>query len=339
MKKIQMNRQKLEQYVGNPYQLGGSREYILENGLSRGLRAVDINSGSGLQYTILPDRGMDISLASYKGTNLVYLTCNGETHPAYFEPESFGWLRSFTAGLLTTCGLTYLGSPVNDGGEQLGLHGRYSTTPARHFSDSSGWQGEEYHITYKGTVEEASMFGNKLRMEREIKTVRGQNKIEITDTVTNFGFSPSPFTILYHINLGYPLLSEKAELDFKPSRTLHSNVAASLDLKNFRKLSPPVASFREQVFTHVMDADNQGNVLVTLKNKEEGIAFTLSYNNRQLPYLVQWKMMGQGEYVLGLEPSNVPLKNRKELREENILPFIQPGESRTNRLEIILTDI
>jgi hypothetical protein len=50
-------------------------------------------------------------------------------------------------------------------------------------------------------------------------------------------------------------------------------------------------------------------------------------------------MMGQGEYVLGLEPSNVPLKNRKELRDENKLPYIQPGESVTNNIEVILTDI
>ena len=92
------------------------------------MRATDINTGSGLQYTVLPDRAMDISLASYKGTNLVYLTCNGETNPAFYEQEGIGWLRTFAAGLFTTCGLTYLGSPCEDEGEQLGLHGRISTT-------------------------------------------------------------------------------------------------------------------------------------------------------------------------------------------------------------------
>ena len=170
-----MKRSELQQYIGNQAQIGGSRHYVLDDGWGRNLRAIDVNSGSGLQYTILPDRGMDISLASFKGINLVYLTCNGETHPAFYEPENFGWLHTFTAGLLTTCGLTYLGAPVTDDNEQLGLHGRYSTIPAKQVSDLSRWVDDEYHIKISGTIEEASMFGNKLRMERQIHSILGQN--------------------------------------------------------------------------------------------------------------------------------------------------------------------
>ncbi|MDP3443943.1 MAG: DUF4432 family protein, partial [Ignavibacteria bacterium] len=203
-----MTRNELQQHIGNLAQIGGSRHYVLSDGLSRNLRGIDVNSGSGLQYTILPDRGMDISLASYKGINLVYLTCNGETHPAFYEPENFGWLRTFTAGLLTTCGLTYLGVPVTDGNEQLGLHGRYSTIPAKQVSDLSGWIGDEYHIKIRGTIEEASIFGHKLRLERQIHTIQGQSSLRIEDKVTNFGYLPSPYTILYHMNLGFPLLSK-----------------------------------------------------------------------------------------------------------------------------------
>jgi len=202
-----MKRKEVQQYIGNQAQISGSRHYVLADGWGRNLRAIDINSGSGLQYTIMPDRGMDISLASYKGANLVYLTPNGETHPAFYEPENLGWLRTFAGGLLTTCGLTWLGAPVVDGDEPLGLHGRYSTIPAKQVSDLSVWVGEEYHMKVKGIVEEASLFGNKLRLERQIHTVQGQNTLRITDIITNFGYAPSPYTIMYHINLGYPLLS------------------------------------------------------------------------------------------------------------------------------------
>jgi hypothetical protein len=103
-----MEKSETLKYIGNLSQLGGCRHYILSEGSARGMRATDIDTGSGLQYTVLPDRAMDISLASFKGINLVYLTCNGETHPAFYEPEGIGWLRTFAAGLLTTCGLTYL---------------------------------------------------------------------------------------------------------------------------------------------------------------------------------------------------------------------------------------
>src|SRR5665647_2161357 len=111
-----MKKEELFQYIGNQAQLGGTRHYVLSDGRGRDMRAIDVNSGSGLHYTILPDRGMDISLASYKGINLVYLTCNGETHPAYYEPENLGWLHTFTGGLLTTCGLTHVGGPAIDEG-------------------------------------------------------------------------------------------------------------------------------------------------------------------------------------------------------------------------------
>ena len=82
-----MEKSELLKYIGNLSQIGGCRHYTLSEGWGRGMRAVDINTGSGLHYTVLPDRGMDISLARYKDINLVYQTCNGETHPAFYEQE------------------------------------------------------------------------------------------------------------------------------------------------------------------------------------------------------------------------------------------------------------
>jgi hypothetical protein len=334
-----MKRAELQQYIGNQAQLGGSRHYELTDGRARNLRAIDVNSGSGLQYTIMPDRGMDVSLASFKGVNLVYLTCNGETHHSFFEPEKFGWLRTFAGGLLTTCGLTYIGAPVSDEGEELGLHGRYSTIPARQVADDSKWAGEEFQIIHRGIIEEGHMFGNKLRLEREIKTVLGQNVLNISDTVTNFGFKTSPYTMIYHMNLGYPLLSEYAELIIDPVQTLPKDKAAADGIGKFKQFIQPQAGFQEQVFIHTMKADKKGWAMVKLQNKKIGIALTIKFNAVSLPYLMEWKMMGQGEYVLGLEPANVPLKNRKELREENILPLLQPGESISNNIEVSVEEI
>jgi len=334
-----MKRPEIQQYVGNQSQLGGTRHYTLSDGWGKNLRCIDINSGSGLHYTVLPDRGMDISLASFKGINLVYITPNGETHPAFFEPENFGWLRTFTGGLVTTCGLTYLGAPVNDEGEQLGLHGRYSTIPARQVVDLSDWMANEYHIRVKGTVEEGHMFGNKLRLVREIGTVMGQNRILIEDTVTNFGNKPSPYTILYHMNLGYPLLSEDSELVIDPKKTIPRDDSALAGMNEFRKFIKPQPGYREQVFDHFMKADPDGEAVVTLKNNKLGISLSIKFRIAQLPFLVQWKMMGIGEYVLGLEPCNVPGKSRKALKEEGILPWLKPGESVSNRIEVELSEL
>jgi hypothetical protein len=334
-----MNKSETLKYIGNQIQLGGCRHYSLSDGWGRGMRATDINTGNGLQYTVLPDRGMDISLASYKGTNLVYLTCNGETHPAYFEPEGLGWLRSFAAGLLTTCGLTYLGPPCEDDGEQLGLHGRYSNIPAGQFSDLSGWKGNEYHCRVRGIIEEGRIFGKKLRMEREIDSICGQNAIRITDTITNFGNSPSPYTILYHMNFGYPLLTEDAELVIDPSETVPRDADAVPGIKEFRNFIKPQPVYKEQVFFHTMKGNQKGETLVTLRNKKNKTVVSIKFNVKKLPYITQWKMMGIGEYVLGIEPCNVLCKSRKALREENALPMLQPGESTANVLEVLLSDL
>jgi galactose mutarotase-like enzyme len=334
-----MKKNDFTQYIGNQAQIGGTRHYLLTDGWARGLRAVDVNSGKGLEYTIIPDRGMDISLARYKGMNLVYLTSNGETHPSFFEPEDLGWLRTFAGGLLTTCGLTYLGGPVTDGSEHLGLHGRFSTIPARQVADLSGWIDDEYIIKVRGVVEEAVIFGNKLRLEREISTILGHNKIIINDRVTNFGNQPSPYTILYHMNLGYPLLCEDSELIIDPENTVPRDATAEEAMKDFRKFSKPVTGFREQVFFHKMRADINGLASAALLNKKMGIALTIRFDPASLPYLTEWKMLGAGDYVLGLEPCNVQPKNRKTLREENILPLLEAGETRTNKIEVTITEL
>jgi galactose mutarotase-like enzyme len=331
-----MNKSELLQYIGNLSQAGGSRHYTLNEGWGRGLRATDINTGGGLQYTILPDRGMDISSATFKGINLVYTTCNGETNPAFYETEGIGWLHTFGGGLLTTCGLTHFGPPCEDGGEKLGLHGRISTSPARQYADISDWDGNSYCIKVRGIVEEGYLFGNKLRLEREISSVMGQNIIRLQDRVTNFGNKPSPFTILYHMNFGYPLLSEDAELIIEPSMTIPRDDDAIPGLKDIKRFIKPQPGFREQVYYHTMKGDNQGIAEVTLRNRTIKTSVTVKTNIKQLPYITQWKMMGQGEYVLGIEPCNVPCRSRKELREENILPFLQPGENSVFNLEIIV---
>ncbi len=325
-------------YIGNLSQLGGCRHYTLSEGLARGMRATDINTGSGLQYTVLPDRAMDISFASYKGINLVYMTNNGETHPAFYEPEGVGWLRTFAAGMLTTCGLTYLGSPCEDEGEQLGLHGRISTSPARQFADLSGWEGGNYNIKLSGIIEEGYLFGNKLRIERVIHSVLGGGVIHLQDTITNFGNKPSPFTILYHMNFGYPFLSEDAELIIDPSETVPRDADAVPGLSTFRRFIEPQPDYKEQVFYHKMKGNSAGDTEVTIRNQTVSTAITIKFNTKQLPYITQWKMMGDGEYVLGIEPCNIPCKSRNILRKEKILPFLQPGESKIIDLEIIVND-
>jgi len=329
-------RGQLLERVGTVNQIGGARRCRLEDGRATGTAAIEVDTGAGLRFTVLPDRGLDILRASYRGTNLAYLTPNGGAHPAFFEPAGMGWLRTFFAGLLTTCGLTYLGNPGRDGDADLGLHGRYTNTPARQVCDRSGWDGDEYRIELTGVIEEWMLFGDKLRLSRTISTALGAASLTVTDVVENFGYAPAPFTILYHINPGFPLLDEDSELILSAQSTAPCDDYSAPRMPAMREFTAPVHGFLEENYLHTMAADAAGRAHAALLNRtlDGGLGLYASFDASTLPFMNEWKMLGPGEYVLGMEPCNAPCENRAILRERGQLPMLQPGESRTMRVEI-----
>ena len=143
----------LREYVGDISQLADAREGRLVDGRSDGMRVIDVKTAKGLSFSILPSRGMDIAWASYKGLPLSFISKAGVVHPAYFEKDGMGFLRSFTCGMLTTCGLTYMGAPCEDENEMLGLHGRISNIPAQNVSILKEWNGNRYEINVSGEVQ------------------------------------------------------------------------------------------------------------------------------------------------------------------------------------------
>jgi hypothetical protein len=93
------------------------------------------------------------------------------------------------------------------------------------------------------------------------------------------------------------------------------------------------------VYFHKLRSDENDRASVILLNRKQGIELTIVFTKTSLPWFTQWKMMGQGEYVLGLEPGNVPVRNRKVLREEGLLPIIQPGETFTSQVDVMVKGI
>ena len=332
----QFTRAELEQHIGSLGQLGGTRHYELTDGRSRGVRAVDFELGSGLRFTVLPERGMDISLATYHGINLVHQACAGEVHPAYFDARGIEWVRSFFAGLLTTCGLTYLGVPCRDGNEDLGLHGRIANTPARQVADLSGWEGDDYVLRLRGVVEEGTLFLDKLRMTRTITARLGGRSLQVHDRIENFGARPSPLTILYHVNTGYPLLDAKSRLHLSASSCEPGSDQARAEFDARLQFQPPQPGYTEQLFRYTMRGGADGQARVALVNRDlaGGLGLYLKFSPEELPFFTEWKMMGAGDYVVGIEPSSVPCQSRAFLREHGILPMLEPGQVKDVTLEI-----
>src|SRR5215212_6968217 len=122
--------QQLYQRVGRLEQVAGIQPFVFDDGPARGVSALRFRTGGGLSLDVLCDRGMDLGAAEYRGVPLAWLSPTGVVAPQFRELQGEGWLRSFGGGLLVTCRLQNVGEPSVRNGEELGLHGRISNTPA-----------------------------------------------------------------------------------------------------------------------------------------------------------------------------------------------------------------
>ncbi|NLJ41289.1 MAG: aldose 1-epimerase family protein [Clostridiales bacterium] len=332
------SKREILKYVGDYNQILGIRDCTLNGGRAQGVRAMEIKNGSGLEFTVLPDRSMDISQLSYKGINLSYLSKSGIVAPQYYNETGIEFLRSFYAGFLTTCGLRNVGSPVEDDGEAFGLHGRISNTPGENVSSGVEWVDDKPVIRVSGRMREARLFGENLVMNRTIICSGGENKFEIIDTIENDGFRREPLMILYHFNLGYPLLDENAQFVIPAVKTRPKDEVAEKGLDAYHETQIPTPGFNEQVFYHTLAADDNGDTSAALINEKLGLGLVIGFNKNSLFNLTQWKQMGAGDYVMGVEPGNCYVEGRVDAREKGVLEYLEPGETKEIKVTAEILD-
>lgn len=320
-------RAELLRYIGDIRQLAEVRLCELIDGPGRGVRLAEFKTGSGFAFTVLLDRGLDIHNASYNGISLAWQSAGGITSPSFYEPEGTGWLRNFHGGWLNTCGLTNVGSPGRDELGDYGLHGRISNLPAQLLRCGGRWHGEEYELCLEAVLRDTSVFGFNLQLTRRLTTRLGESALQITDTVENLGDREAPFMLLYHCNFGFPLLAEGSRLVMKSKVSRPRDEAALPGLATHLVMDSPQAGYAEQVFFHDMIPTKDGFVTIMLVNDELQLAGYVSYRQKELPELIQWKQMGSGTYVLGLEPANCLVMGRDAERKRGTLRMLAPGET------------
>jgi len=328
-------RNQLTKYVGDISQIADAREGRLTSGKGDGVRTIDVKTGSGLEFTVLPSRGMDIAWASYQGKSISFISKAGIVKPEMFEKDGLSFLRSFTCGLVTTCGLTYMGSPCTDNGEELGLHGRISNIPAQDVSIIKEWEGDEFKIKIRGKVCESSMFGENMVLIRKLTTALGSKKISICDTVENIGFESQSFMLLYHINFGFPVVSENSRLFQYPDSVVSPrDEEAKKDIGQYDQFESPAHAYNEKVFFHQFEPIDKKEAYAGVFNEKLQYGAYVKFNQDDFSHFGEWKMMGEGDYVVGLEPSNWFPLGRAKARELNQLSYLEPGEKRSFRYEI-----
>jgi Domain of unknown function (DUF4432) len=180
-------------------------------------------------------------------------------------------------------------------------------------------------LTISGKMREARLFGENLILSRKITVRYGENKILLQNSIENMGFKREQLHLLFHFNMGYPLLDAEAIL-VTPTKKLDprdqeaQNGASAVGL-----CQPPTADYAEQVFYHDLNTDHAGNTSVALINKNLQLGVALHYSKNQLFNFTQWKQMGEGDYVMGMEPCNCYVGGRIDPRNANAVEYLEPG--------------
>lgn len=319
---------KINPYIGHNQQICGVEEVRLVGGKGDGMRLLQLRNAKGLEMTISADRCADISRLIFKGDNMGYFSANGYVAPSYYDQPGTGFLKSFTAGFLTTCGLTAVGSPCTDDGEELPLHGTIGNTPCERI----WWTEDDDNLYIYAEINDSGVFARKLHMTRVITVSKAENAFTITDTVENRGDAKSPVMILYHMNMGYPLLSENSVVEVNSVSVAPRTAHAAKDLDTWHKMLPPTPGFEEQCYFHSFEKDGCASIY----NPDINKGLRITFDAKQLEYFTEWKMMGYRDYVLGLEPGNCHPDGRDVMRQQGKLKFLEPGESVTYEVNVTL---
>ncbi|MFC4874134.1 aldose 1-epimerase family protein [Negadavirga shengliensis] len=333
--------------VGHVSQIGGIETSVLDNGPGRGVRIAWVDTGAGLRYKVVLDRAMDIAEAFYLQHGLSWISQVGITPPSRFSDKGVDWLRTFTGGFLTTCGLSHVGGPEEDDFGQRGLHGHISNLPAEVVSikQPDPFSGDlDMHIS--GVIRETKVFGPHLMLKRTISGKLGQPFLEIKDEVVNQSNITVPHMLLYHFNFGWPLVDEGTEIIWKgdwSARDGSKNNRIFNRNNNFKKCPAPLqahAGTGEDVAFIKPEADHSGSCKAGFYNPKLDLATVLIFKKEQLPWLVNWQHWGENEYVTALEPATHPPIGQSQAREERTLIELGPGEKREYelRFEILGTE-
>lgn len=347
----EMSRRELAAHAGALSQFAGVRLMTLGDGLERGIRMLEFRTGTGLRFTVLADRAFDIADCEYRGAAIGWHSPAGFRHPGLHEYEGEGglaWLRSFS-GLMVTCGLDHILFMHSEDAAHFhyvhrktvdsSIHGRISTIPGRLVAYGEEWRGDECWLFCEGVVQQAAVFAEDLHLIRRIEARVGSSEFVLKDRVVNHGFYRTPHMLLYHINVGHPVLAEDSRYLAPIAHTPWAAHAEQYRAQNvgYRSLPGPMLGFHEQVWEHWMEADADGLVPVAVINDALALGFLVETRKAEFPCQYEWQNFQAGQYTIGIEPSTNHVLGKPFARERGELVWLEHGEERryTTRFAVL----
>ena len=331
-----MVRKELMSYVGSAQQLMSVRPVVYKEGRAEGLQAYEVTNDR-LSFSVMIDKCLDIAEVNWKGYNISFLSKPGLTGRNHYDTHGAEAQRSIMGGMLFTCGLENICAPCLADGKEYPMHGRMRTTPAEHVGADTYWtDGDEpqYIINISGEMREAELFGENMILRRSIETTFGVPEIVIKDCITNESFREETMMLLYHFNVGYPFLNEDCEIILPTKEVIPRDDVAEKQIGLWSKMEKPADNEPECVFIHELSADKEGNTFAAVINERLGIGIKIQFNQKYLPYFMQWKSVASGDYVIGLEPANSSVLGKTYHLEKGDLHMLNPFETENIELRL-----
>ena len=302
----------------------------LRGGLSDGVDVIDVDTGR-IRFCVVPTRGMGLWRGRLDDHVLGWDSpVRGPVHPHYVrlaEPSGLGFLDG-PDELMFRCGLESSGAPDfhDDGRLRFPLHGKIANLPAHHVEvtvdDVAG------SIAVRGQVEECRFLFQKLRLTVEYTADFDGDSITWQDRVENFGGVEARMQMMYHTNIGAPLLAPGWQLVAPVARLCpRDQVAMQAGVEHWQTYPAPRADSWEQVYFLQLRGDSSGHTQVMLRNPRANLGVGLSFNLQILPWFTQWRntQAPSDGYVTGIEPgTNFPNPRSFEERHGRIVA-LAPG--------------
>lgn len=289
--------------ISNFEQIASVRKYALKGGRGDGLNVVDCDNGK-IRFLLNESKALDMMQMYYEGQNLSFLSKNA------FTKKQLPFENRFEGGMIYTCGLDNIGRK-----QGFETHGTLHNITAELVQTSCSEEG----ITVEAIIRDTALFGKNLVLKRRIFSAVGSAEVEIKDTLINEGFTVQNFCLLYHINVGYPMLDEGGKIEAKVKEVGFSNEWARENQNTMYDIEEPLSEKKETCYYLHLEEPK-----ISLINEKIKKKFTVEYSKETLPYFLEWKSMASGDYALGLEPCTTEIRNLKysEIKPNEKVEFL-----------------
>jgi hypothetical protein len=310
----------------------------LAGGLRDGVQVVDVTTGA-LRVVVVPTRGMALWKAWWNGVAIGWpAAVKGPVHPRFVplaDASGLGWLDGFDE-LLCRCGLQSNGAPEWDERGRLlwPLHGRIGNLPAHALAVTV--DGDSGEVAIRGEVDEARLFGQKMRLVSTTVVRPDAPLVRIRDEVVNRSAERGELELLYHVNFGAPVVVPGTRLVVPASVVVPRDERAAARVHEWDRQGPGEPRRKEEVHYLELHADAQSRTRALLAAPDDACGASLAWDVRQLPCFTQWKnpQAAADGYVTGLEPgTNYPNRRSFEKLRRRVV-VLDPGATHVVDLEL-----